>query len=214
MIDYWPAFLLGLAGSVHCAGMCGPLALSLPAPRNGRRSFVASRAAYNLGRIGVYCLMGLAFGLLGKTAALAGFQRWLSITAGALILCGLAASSRRRVEAPMIQFVTWLKEGFGALLQRKSLPSLLLLGALNGLLPCGLSYTAGVAAAATGSAPAAAGFMAAFGVGTLPLMLAIGLAGKKVQFGMRLRLQKAVVIAVALIGLQLVLRGLSLGIPY
>ena len=59
-MDYWTAFILGLAGSLHCAAMCGPLALALPSPAASQAGFVFSRVAYNLGRLVTYCLLGVA----------------------------------------------------------------------------------------------------------------------------------------------------------
>ena len=62
----WTAFLLGLAGSLHCAGMCGPLALALPATGTGTVGYVTGRLAYNLGRLATYSVLGVVFGLLGN----------------------------------------------------------------------------------------------------------------------------------------------------
>src|SRR3954454_25206429 len=91
-MDYWTAFILGLVGSLHCAGMCGPLALALPNTGNRTAAFLLGRAAYNLGRIVTYCLLVFIFGLLGKTLFLASNQRWVSISVGAVLLAGLFAS--------------------------------------------------------------------------------------------------------------------------
>ena len=73
-MELWTAFLLGLAGSLHCAGMCGPLVLALAKarPRTMRES--TGRIFYHLGRVASYCLLGLVLGLLGHVAAPAGFQ--------------------------------------------------------------------------------------------------------------------------------------------
>ena len=85
---------------------------------------------------------------------------------------------------------------------------------LNGLLPCGLVYVAAAGATATGEILRAVEYMIAFGVGTVPMMLALTLAGQKLPIHWRFQLQKLVPICLALVGLLLVLRGLSLGIPY
>src|SRR6185436_500262 len=138
----WTAILLGAVGSLHCAGMCGPLALALPATGRSRATFVLSRVAYNLGRIVTYCALGAAFGLVGQTLAFAGFQRWVSLTAGAAILIGLLVSSRFAVSVPFAKTVAWIKSGLGTLLRRRSVASVFSLGVLNGLLPCGLVYAA------------------------------------------------------------------------
>ncbi len=210
----WTAFMLGLAGSLHCAGMCGPLALALPHPGGGARGFVASRLAYNAGRIVTYSALGLVFGLLGRTLALAGIQRWLSVGAGSLMLLGLLFSTRLGAGTPAVRAVLRLKATFGSLLRRRSLGSLGLLGLLNGLLPCGLVYAACAGATATGGLLSGLAYMACFGLGTLPLMLGIGLTGRAFSPALRFRLQQLVPASLALVALLLILRGLSLGIPY
>jgi hypothetical protein len=213
-MELWTAFLLGLVGSLHCAGMCGPLALALPATGNTRASFLLGRAAYNSGRVLTYCGLGAVFGLAGQTLALAGFQRWLSLTAGAAILVGLFASSRLSFNTPLVRAVTALKSALGTLLRQRTFASTFALGLLNGLLPCGLVYTACAGAIVAGGFVAGLEYMAAFGLGTVPMLLAIGLAGHTLQFALRFKLQRLVPISVALVAVLLILRGLSLGIPY
>ena len=208
------ALILGAVGSLHCAGMCGPLALALPATGHSRATFLLGRAAYNLGRIVTYCLLGAAFGLVGQTLAFAGFQRWVSLAAGAAILVGLVVSSRFAVSVPVARAVAWIKSGLGALLRRRSVTSVFALGVLNGLLPCGLVYAACAGAVATGELLSGMEYMAAFGLGTVPMMLAIGLAGQKLQLALRFKLQRLIPACLALVALLLILRGLSLGIPY
>ena len=210
----WTAFLLGFAGSLHCAGMCGPLALALPATGTGTVGYVSGRFAYNLGRIATYSALGGVFGLLGKSLALIGVQRWLSLGAGTVILAGLLLSTRAAFGTPMVKAVVWLKSGFGALLRRRTLASLGLMGLLNGLLPCGLVYAACAGAAATGSLALGTGYMALFGLGTVPLMLGLGLTGKALPVSLRFKLQKLVPLSLGLVGGLLILRGLALGIPY
>jgi hypothetical protein len=213
-LDCWTAFLLGLVGSLHCAGMCGPLALALPAAGNTPASYVLGRVAYNAGRIVTYCLLGIVFGLAGYTFLMAGLQRWVSIALGVALLLGLVASRRLALARPVTAAVNQLKAAMSGLLRRRSLASLAALGLLNGLLPCGLVYVAGAGAAATGSTLAGASYMTAFGVGTVPMMLAISLSGKLVPTALRLKLVKTVPVCVFLLGTLLILRGMSLGIPY
>ena len=85
-VDLWTALTLGLIGSLHCAGMCGPLALVLPAAGNSTPGYVLGRVAYNTGRLVTYCLLGIGFGLAGWTFLLAGLQRWISIALGVALL--------------------------------------------------------------------------------------------------------------------------------
>jgi uncharacterized protein len=214
MMYFWTAFILGLFGSLHCAGMCGPLALALPAAGRTASEFVLGRVAYNLGRIITYCALGLVFGLLGRTLFLAGVQRWLSLGLGAALLAGLFSSRKLALWRPATALVERLKCGMSMQLRRRSLVSLVVLGLFNGLLPCGLVYVAGAGATATGGVLAGAQYMAAFGAGTVPMMLAISLSGKLVPLSLRLQLRKAIPISVFLLAALLILRGLSLDIPY
>lgn len=213
-MELWTAFLLGLVGSAHCAGMCGPLALALPATGNTRTGFLAGRVAYNLGRIVTYGLLGALFGLLGQTLSIAGLQRWVSLVAGAAILIGLLASRRFSFARPMTRTIGWLKAALGAMLQRRALSSLFTVGLLNGLLPCGLVYVACAGATATGNLLIGVEYMLAFGLGTLPMMFAFSLVGAKLHFVLRLKLQRFIPASLAVVGTLLLVRGLALGIPY
>jgi sulfite exporter TauE/SafE len=213
-MELWTAFVLGLVGSLHCAGMCGPLALAIPIPPGGTGRFVLGRLLYNTGRLATYCVLGLIFGLAGRTLLLAGVQRWLSITLGLLLLLGVFASRRLALAAPITRLVGKLKQAMGHWLQARSLGALPILGALTGLLPCGLVYVACAGAAATGTLLGGIAYMAVFGIGTVPMLLAIGLSGRLVPLNWRRTMVRAVPWMVCLLGGLLVLRGLSLGIPY
>jgi len=210
----WTAFVLGLVGSVHCAGMCGPLALAVPVVGTSRVSFASGRLLYNAGRLATYAGVGLLVGLLGRSLVLAGLQRSISISAGVLVLVGLAVSMIAPAKPTAWIAVGSLKRVFGRLLARRTYSALFLLGSLNGLLPCGLVYVAAAGATATGGIGTALAYMVAFGLGTWPVMLGLGLAGKGLQLRFRLRLQKLIPVSVACLGLLLVLRGMNLGVPY
>ena len=206
-MEYLSAFVLGLGGSLHCAGMCGPLMVALlPGGRGG--------AAYHGGRILSYVLLGLVLGLVGHGLHLAGWQRGLSLVAGVLLLTGGFLASRLALDAWLVRSVGWVKRLFGLGLGRRGVPSMVLLGMANGFLPCGLVYAAGLSAAASGSALSGAGAMALFGLGTLPVLLAFDRLGRHLPAAVRGRLQAAVPWIVAGVGTLLVLRGLGLGIPY
>lgn len=213
-MEFWTAFILGLAGSLHCAGMCGPLALALPGVGASAPGYVIGRVAYNLGRVITYCLLGVVFGLLGKTLVLAGIQRWVSIALGIALIAGLFASRKLVVWQPVALLVRRLKSAMSAVLGRRSFGALVMLGLLNGLLPCGLVYAAGAGAIATGGILSGLAYMAVFGAGTVPMMLAISLSGELVPVALRLKLSKTIPVSIFLVGSLLILRGMSLGIPY
>ncbi len=213
-MELWTAFLLGLVGSLHCAGMCGPLVLAMPLTGNSPLSFLLGRLAYNLGRIVTYCSLGALFGLIGKSLTLIGFQRWLSFSVGVLILIGLLLLNRPGFSARIAKVVSLIKTPFAKLLSQRSFHGTFLLGMLNGLLPCGLVYAACAGAVAQSEFTSGLIYMMFFGLGTIPMMLAIGLAGKKLQFTLHFKFQKLIPFTLILMSLLLILRGLALNIPY
>jgi uncharacterized protein len=213
-MELWTALLLGLVGSAHCAGMCGPLALALPVGGGSRGWFLAGRLAYNLGRILTYAALGALFGLLGQGFALAGLQRWVSLGLGAVILVGVCLSPSFINAVPVNQALSRLKGALGRLLQARTLTALLAFGILNGLLPCGLVYVACAGATSTGDAARGVRYMVAFGLGTVPMMLAIALLGSKLQLVLRFKLQRLIPVSLGVVGALLLLRGMALGIPY
>lgn len=204
------AFILGLAGSLHCAGMCGPLVLMTPVVGRGRAAFVASRLLYHAGRIVTYALIGMLFGVVGESLIFAGLQRWLSILVGALMLTAIVAAGP--LKAQLWKMPLKLKTLFGAFLRKPSLKSVAALGAINGLLPCGLVYIAGAASIAAGGAFESIAYMLAFGLGTLPVMLSISLARNRINFSSRPWLQKAAPIAAATVALLLIVRAQPLSL--
>src|SRR5262249_44272540 len=151
---------------------------------------------YTLGRLATYCALGLVFGLAGHTLLLAGFQRWMSISLGLFLLIGLFFSRRLAFWHPVTALVGRLKFRMSSLLRRRSFATLFLLGLLNGLLPCGLVYVACAGATATGSLVSGAIYMSAFGFGTVPMMLGIGLSGRLMPAVLRLQLRKAIPVSV------------------
>jgi hypothetical protein len=194
--------------------MCGPLALALPATGSGRFGFAAGRVAYTLGRITTYSLLGLVFGLIGRSLTLFGVQRWVSLGAGILLLLGLFASTRWGVATPVLTVVAALKRSLSRLLKHRSLGTVYLFGMVNGLLPCGLVYAAGAGATAAGSVGGAVAYMALFGLGTTPLMLGLALSRNILPGAFRLKLQRLIPVSLAVVAGLLIVRGLALGIPY
>ena len=213
-MDLGIAFALGLLGSLHCVAMCGPLLLALPSPAGGPGRFVAGRIIYQLGRIGTYCLLGVVAGIVGRSVFLIGMQRWISIVLGVAILLGFLFSRRVSVAAPVVRLVGRLKSAMSAQLRERSMRSLVLLGMLNGLLPCGLVYVALAGAISRGAFLNGILYMACFGLGTLPAMLGISLSGRAFPISFRVRLRSVIPIGVCLVAGLLILRGMARGIPY
>ena len=208
------AFALGFLGSLHCAAMCGPLMLAVPGLPGGAGRVWGGRILYQAGRVTTYILLGLVVGVLGKSLFLAGLQRWLSLALGATLLFGLLARKNVSLAAPIQRWVSALKGAMSTQLQKRGAASLALLGMLNGLLPCGLVYVALAGALAQGSISGSVVYMAAFGLGTLPMLMAIAGSGHLFPMSLRTRLRGMIPLGVGLVAGLLILRGLALGLPY
>src|SRR5439155_1661304 len=124
-------------------------------------------------------------------------QRWVSLIAGAALLLGLMISFRQAGASQMFRAVAILKRAFTALIKERTLASQFLLGGINGLLPCGLVYAEVVAASATGGFWTGMVYMALFGLGTLPMMLGLGMAGARLQAALALRFRRLLPITLA-----------------
>jgi len=211
---YFSAWLVGFLGSFHCAGMCGPLAMALPVNRDSPSKIFGGRLLYNAGRIGTYILLGLVAGLLGHTLAMAGFQKALSIGSGILILVvavlSLTHSRIYFLNQKVAGLTAGIKRRFKKLFSRKSPVTFFLIGSLNGLLPCGFVYLALVAAASSGNTLQSMSYMAFFGLGTLPMMLFLSLAGN--FFGLRFSrwINKATPYVAIAVALLLITRGVQM----
>jgi sulfite exporter TauE/SafE len=209
------ALSLGFLGSFHCVGMCGPIALAIPARRTSRFSAFRDSLIYNAGRIIAYAFMGFLFGLLGQGFALAGWQSWLSIVLGTLLLLAVLLPARTfRIHPRLFRLLEKLKAQVRKQFGIQTTRSLLLIGILNGFLPCGLVYLGIAGAVATGDIAQGALFMAVFGLGTFPAMLTV--SALKNYMGTRSRqfIRKTVPVFVGLMALLLILRGMNLGIAY
>ena len=214
----WSALIFGLLGSFHCVGMCGPIAFMLPVDRKNisRRNFQIF--TYHLGRIFTYSLLGLVFGIVGKSLNLFGFQQQLSIAIGILmitvILLPAKVFNRYNFSKPIYRAVGKVKNAMGLRLKQRKPGTFFTLGYLNGLLPCGLVYMAIFGALATGGALNGALYMALFGLGTIPLMTTAVYLGNFLNATLKKQILKLMPIVVVIIGVLFIMRGLGLGIPY
>lgn len=205
---YLSAFLLGLGGSLHCLGMCGPLVMAVPYP--GKKNKTLKMITYLTGKALAYASLGLIMGILGAGLYLLNWQQAVSIVSGLLII--------------LITIFPLLKPSLGRFPLKNTMVKLLKnlkenpkwyyyvgLGFLNGLLPCGMVYVALTTAIVAGNPLSGALAMFLFGVGTMPILLAVKLFKSRIQ-GQKL---KYVTITISIfVGLLLVLRGMNLGIPY
>lgn len=209
---------LGVGTGFHCLGMCGPIAFSLGLSADNKIKFAFKNITYQLGRVTTYGILGAIIGLVGQGVSFAGFQKYLSIAVGAImiimVLLPKNLTTPKNTNRFMGKLIIKLKTSLGKFIRRRDFGSLYITGLLNGLLPCGMVYIAMAAALAVGSVGGSSLFMMLFGLGTVPFMFAAVLFGSVVSVGMRNKLLKFVPIVTIFIGLLFILRGLELGIPY
>ena len=209
------AFFIGLFGSVHCIGMCGPLAFAVPSIHSRWWFIVTDKFIYNFGRIITYSFLGLLIGFAGKQLWLSGMQQGVSIISGLLII--MAGISRlfkiRLAGKPFIHnFLLPVNKLINYALQHRA--GHLIVGMLNGLLPCGFVYLALVGAINTESPLKSAVFMFWFGAGTFPLMLLATVGSGLVGPVLRRRINKTMPYLMICLGFWFILRGMNLDIPY
>ncbi|MDA6069805.1 sulfite exporter TauE/SafE family protein [Flavobacterium sp. AC] len=214
----YSAFILGLISSLHCIGMCGPIAMMLPVDRQNEAKKVTQIITYHLGRLTAYATIGLIFGLLGKGFYLAGVQKNMSVFIGvAMILVVLIPEkvfSKYNFSKPVYRIISKIKSSLGNQFKKKTYKSLFTIGLLNGFLPCGMVYVALFGAIAMQSAGFGVLYMILFGVGTVPLMTIVVYINSLIKLPFRNKIQKAIPYVAVLIGVLFILRGLCLGIPY
>lgn len=214
-MELWAALAIGFFGSFHCIGMCGPIALALPGRDDSVQSLVTGRVLYNFGRILTYSFLGIIFGLVGHSIALAGFQRSLSILLGILIIISALSQSNYlsnwKRKAGLESLFEKLKKTISAQFKKRGLSTLLTIGILNGLLPCGFVYIGLAGSVTTGSILGGGLFMALFGLGTFPVMLLMSLAPGFISLSMRKRINIAIPYLAAGFGIYLIYRGITMG---
>ncbi len=212
------ALILGLLGSFHCVGMCGPIAFMLPVHQSNTFQKIFRVFLYHFGRLIAYCIIGLFFGIIGKSLNIFGLQQNLSIAVGVLmiilILIPHHTLNKYNISKPIYKVITKVKNALGIALKKKTPDTFLSIGFLNGFLPCGLVYMAVFGAIASGQIFEGSLYMVFFGLGTIPLMTVAVYAGNFLTRKVRQHIQKAIPVFVVIIGLLFIIRGLGLGIPY
>lgn len=212
------ALFFGLISSLHCIGMCGPIAMMLPVDHKNPTKKALQILTYHFGRLTAYGFLGLAFGLLGKGLFIAGFQQNISIAVGVLMI--IIAIVPEKVFAqynfskPIYKVISSIKSSLGNQFKRKTFDALFSIGFLNGLLPCGLVYAALFGAIAMQNEVLGVAYMLLYGIGTIPLMSVVVYASGFMSIPLRSKLQRIIPIITIGIGILFILRGLSLGIPF
>lgn len=184
------AFLVGLLGGGHCAGMCGGIVGAVTMSLPGSKPKTGYLLAYNAGRIASYSIIGLFAGAIGASSffldhVLPIEQALYALASLMLVLLGLYLAGIWRgivvLEAAGNRIWRHIQPLSKRFLPVQTLPQAFILGTLWGWLPCGLVYSVVVAALATGSPWRGGALMLAFGLGTLPALLAMGMAAVRLK---------------------------------
>ncbi len=208
----WSAFLLGLVGSLHCVGMCAPIALALPYDRQQQQTMLFQTLRYNLGRALMYAFQGCMFGFLGKGLAWAGLQQSLSISLGVVFIAIALWSFGYKKAFFSLSFFTSamrrVRQLFSKVLQKGV--SHFWLGVVNGLLPCGLVYWALATSVLMLSPLYSAAYMFLFGVGTMPLMIAAVVGSRFMNRRIVSKFYQLLPVYQVVLGLFLIWRGFAI----
>lgn len=211
-------FLLGLLGSVHCIGMCGPLVMALPIAHKSNPQKIVALSLYHLGKIVSYSLLGMLFGLFGSQFPIFLFQRNITIFIGVFMLIYVVyvfvIQSKHISLGIFNSFYNVIVKQLSSLFKVKSIFTFFMIGILNGLLPCGMIYLALSSAMSTQNLYYGSLLMAFFGMGTIPALLLVALGGQYMGFTFRKKIQKLLPVFLFGMGVLLIIRGLNLGIPY
>ena len=212
------AIILGLMGSLHCVGMCGPIAFMLPVDRTNNLKKITQIFIYHFGRVVAYGTIGLVFGLLGKGLYVFGMQQKLSVAIGilmiVLVLIPYKVFNKYNLSKPIYKIISKVKNRLWQALKKKSPDTFLTIGFLNGFLPCGLVYMALLGAVAMGNPAEGSLYMILFGLGTIPLMTTAIYFSGLLKGVVRHKVQRLIPVFVIIIAVLFILRGLGLGIPY
>ncbi|MEP1032252.1 sulfite exporter TauE/SafE family protein [Ekhidna sp.] len=204
------AFLIGLLGSLHCVGMCGPVMIAFMGPRQSKTGFLL----YHMGRILIYVFIGTLLGLIGATATLLEIQKFMVFVLGiGLILLYGIPSIRHGLERFYYEsrFYQLLKSFMSKNLSMRK--RWFLSGVANGFFPCGLTYVAAAGAVALASPLQGALFMVLFGLGTLPALIMVSFTGNMFSRKLKSLIPRSVSIVAILSGSILILRGLLTSFP-
>ncbi len=213
----WTAFTIGLFGSLHCVGMCGPIALAMPTGTSSPIHQLSRILLYNSGRILTYMLLGALIGSVGLGTVLAGWQSGISIGIGILLL--IIVLWQVQVEYHLLRLPVlgrlhlWLHGKMGGYLKASSPRSHFSMGLINGLLPCGLVYLAILGAVTTPGPLQAMSYMALFGLGTLPLMVATVLMGRVATVPVRRLVTRLYPVFLMVLACWFILRGMQFELP-
>ena len=211
------SFLLGIVSNLHCFGMCGPIAFALPLNRTSKSSLIIGILKYHLGRILVYSFLGYLVGFIGLGIKMIGILQTVSILSGIFVILYAWRNThlfQNLLPELKASFNFVPSNTIGKLMRSNSKIKLFGLGMLNGLLPCGMVFTALIASILTGNPYNSGISMFSFGLGTLPGMIVMNYFTSRLNLSYKSKINRYLPYIVTVIGILMILRGLNLNIPY
>jgi uncharacterized protein len=203
------ALVIGFLGSLHCAGMCSPLAMAVT---NLSKPAFINRFIYNGGRILSYGFQGLIAASVGSLFEFTGLQTMLSISLGILlILAGFAGITSFNIpflSSAIQKSTTFIKIKLGDFIKKKTKLSLIITGTLNGLLPCGLTYMALTYCLTIINPIEGFFYMLVFGLGTLPVMLGLTTVMQTLMLKFNFSFRRLTTVTMVILGVMLISRSL------
>lgn len=207
------ALTMGLSSGFHCIGMCGALSMAIPVPPDSLVNRSTATAIYHASRIFMYLILGLLAGALGLEMVPENFKQWISLLlGGSMVLFVFFPTFSKRIQSlTLSRFFLRVKSFFGKYIHKGRPKGYAMMGALNGLLPCGMVYLALAASLMNGDAISSAFFMLFFGVGTLPVMFIPLLVRQKIPVFTSIRFKRVYPFLMLLLGIILIIRGVGQG---
>ena len=215
MLTLGTGIALGVVGSLHCMGMCGPLAMALPYRTSVPSQRVAKATLYSIGRTTTYMGIGLLLATLGEVAIMAGVQRILSVILGAVLILFIVSPGIYRVMTDKLEqtsFYTSVKSAIRDQFKQRSHLAFFTTGLLNGLLPCTMVYLAAFAAINSGSWQSGTQLMLGFGLGTSPALILLAATPSFSPFR-NVNWRRVVPVIALLAGALMIVRGVATDLP-
>jgi sulfite exporter TauE/SafE len=204
------ALTMGIVGSLHCVGMCGPIIMSIPWS-NTQKALQIS--LYHVGRATTYAIMGALVGGVGQLFLPKDLGVWPALISGSVLVLVFLAQSFPTVLQNNRFPASSIARFFRSFLKMDSVFSRFFMGLVNGILPCGMVYSALAVAILYHNALYSGLFMFLFGIGTSPLLVLLSRIKMYLSKYPFFKREKTIRFALLLLGLLIILRGAGLGIP-
>ena len=215
---YATSFILGLTSTLHCIAMCGPISMAIPLDHSSQWKKLIGILKYQFGRILVYALLGSIAGIVGFSTTTFGIMQFMSILLG-VVLIGYAwrkywPINKLGIASNLIHLNGFSSKWMGAALHTHNNIKHIMLGMVNGILPCGMVYIGIINSLLAANPAHGALSMVCFGLGTFPSLFILMIGWQSFKLSRKNQLKPIIPILITMVGLFTILRGMNIGIPY